>query len=135
MSVLNDWDHVVRLVKPSLVETLPSAAAFLDNRQRPASMNWLECFNPPRENQLREVRSRIRLTLRVNARFVELNVGDAKDTAAEYGTTLAFVKKPLPAKDALPEDPSHCEAHGKSPAVVAEILAEVTIVEWHPAVA
>lgn len=112
MSVLNDSDHVVRLVKPSLVETLPSSAAFLDNRHRPASMNWLECFDPPRENQLHEVRSRIRLTLRVNARFVELNVGAAKDTAEEFGTTLAFVKKPLPAKDEMPEDPSHCEAHG-----------------------
>ena len=55
--------------------------------------------------------------------------------SAGYGTTLAFVKKPLPAKDELPEDPSHCEAHGKSPAVVAEILAEVTILERHPAVA
>ena len=84
---LSPEDHVVRYVKPSSMhEGRVDSSEFQLNLRRTGdkgvSVNWLECYaDCPKEARLAEIRKVIRLELRRNGRFAELNVGRIRPTA------------------------------------------------------
>jgi hypothetical protein len=108
--------HVIRYVGGLLVDRETGAidgSGFLrkPNGDHP-SVNWVECFNAPIENQLSEIRARKRITYGKTGRLALLNVGWTRGhLAANYPDFdgLDFVKDPLdPQPPRYPlSDPSH----------------------------
>ena len=105
--LLNDSHNVVRYVKPSLVgknQKIDSRAFELRETDDGLSVNWLEYFEgKTKEQQLEEVKAHCELTISKNGKFVELSVGETKQSLAEYEESVCFVRKPTES------DPSHCE--------------------------
>ena len=121
---LPDDGHVVRYVKPSLVdgEVIDGGAFVLREDETGLSVNWLEYFGGNNERrQVDEVRNLFRLRLSRNGRFARLNIGDTKEHvsagAAEAGIVLklAMSKAPLAATVQFASDPSHAEITGLPP--------------------
>lgn len=138
-------DHIVRYVKPSMIleDGTPDGSDFCLRVSRPdeigLSVNWLEAFGPPKAQQLSEVRHLIRLGIRRNGRFAELEVGTTLHTVSEEMTTLRMLHDPLEATDRFGADPSHAEIVGLPPgnsdeaALVGDLIAEC-VVDMHPAI-
>lgn len=143
---LSPEDHVVRYVKPSSMHEgrVDSSEFQLNPRRtddRGVSVNWLECYaDCPKEAQLAEIRRVIRLELRRNGRFAELNVGKVKQHLAEKLPYLRIIHAPLDAEGELEEDPSHSEITklpepGSDQAeMIGEMIAEC-VCDLHPAIA
>ena len=121
---LPDDGHVVRYVKPSLVdgEVIDGGAFVLREDETGLSVNWLEFFGGNDDHrQVDEVRNLFRLRLARNGRFARLNVGDTRQNvsacAAEAGIilTLAMSEAPLAATGQFAADPSHAEITGLPP--------------------
>ncbi len=143
---LPSGDHIVRYVKPSMIQE-DGTADGQDFRLRPArpgetglSVNWLEAFGPGRSHQLSEVRRLFRLNLRPNGRFAELNVGKVILKVRVELDTLRIVHDPLEADANHKADVSHAEVRGLPPgntdqaALVGDLIAEC-ITQMHPATA
>lgn len=144
--ILADDGHVVRYVKPRLVEDdgQVNGAAFLLRSGESGlsiSIHWLEAFGAiGRPDQLAEVRSRSRLQMSRNGRLAELPVGDTRRRVrAEAGPEILFVRDPLRETDRFPEDPSHSLITGL-PAEdsleadrIAELIAECVTATWSTA--
>ncbi len=82
--LLRDDHHVVRHVGSSKVsEGEVSPAAF---EKHPISVNWLECTDETlsKEDQIKRVREVVRLTVRKNDKFLELNVADIRSLGKDY---------------------------------------------------
>ena len=118
---LPDDDHVVRYVKPSLVDkcTVDGSAFILREFEEALSVNWIESL--PGDNDIERieaVRHLSRLTLSKNGGFAKLNVGATKayvmELASEAGiwVELKFVEAPLSKSDTHDADPSHAEIFG-----------------------
>ena len=128
---LPDDGHVVRYVKPSLVdgEVIDGGAFVLREDETGLSVNWLEYFGANDElRQVDEVRNLFRLKLAKNGRFARLNVSDTKQQvsagAAEAGIALklAMYEAPLAATKQFAADPSHAEISGLPPAESDEAM-------------
>ena len=112
---LSDDHHVVRYVKPSLVDNeTVDGSAFLRRTDEPTlSVNWLEAFvADDRETQVNEVRCLIRLKLSRNGRFAQLNVGKTKQYVAKNIKEIGISHDPLCSTDKFSADPSHAQVTG-----------------------
>ena len=138
-------DHVVRYVKPSMIQD-DGTADGSDFRLRSArpdetglSVNWLQVFGPERVRQLSEVRRLSRIQLRPNGRFAEMNVGAIIHQVATELDSLRIIHDPLEATDIFDADPSHAEITGLPPGgsdhavLVGDLIVEC-IIAMHPAV-
>lgn len=138
-------DHIVRYVKPTMIEADGSAdgADFKLRATRPEetglSVNWLEAFEQEKAGQLNEVRRLIRLRMRPSGRFAELNVGTVLRVVSEELDTLRIVHDPLAAEGEHEADSSHAEFTGlpsgdtDKAALVGDLIAQC-VVAMHPAV-
>jgi hypothetical protein len=138
---LPDDHHIVRYVKPSLVEgEAVDGSAFLLRPDEPGlSVNWLETFGGNDENhQLSEVRRLFRLHLASNGRFAKLNVGATKRHVSEVVGELGIIEAPRPSTDEFEADPSHAEIIGLPPGesdeamLVGDLIADCVICPLHP---
>lgn len=137
-------DHIVRYVKPSMIEEdgAPNGSEFRLRPNRPdetgLSVNWLEAFVGDKSHQISEVRRLYRLKVRKTGRFAELNIGSVQAKVAEELETLRIVHDPLDAKDDFDADPSHAEITGLPPGdspeaeMIGDIIAEC-VLDMHPA--
>ena len=129
-------DHVVRYVKPSMIQD-DGTADGSDFRLRPdrpnetgLSVNWLEAFELGKADQLAEIRRVCRLTLRPSGRFAEMNVEAVRRHVAEELDTLRIVHNPLEAQEGFKADPSHSEIIGLPPGesdqaiLIGDLIAE-----------
>lgn len=113
---LPDTDHIVRYARPRLVardelgrETV-AGDVFFYTQPDGASANWLECFDPPLDGQLDEVRQRARIKYSVNGRLARVNVATLKqslDALEGYKGAVNVLHDPLLAEGAWVADPSH----------------------------
>ena len=134
---LRESDNVVHYVRPRLVlrDGGVSGEAFrLRADERGLSVNWLECFNGTKLEQIAEVRALLRIETRTNGRLAELNV---LLTIKQASDSLVFERRPLPADGSHPPDPSHCEITGMPPyespqsALIGDLIAKcVTETHW-----
>jgi hypothetical protein len=138
---LPDDHHIVRYVKPSLVEeeTVDGSAFLLRPDEPGLSVNWLEAFGGNDENhQLSEVRRLFRLRLASNGRFAKLNVGATKRHVSEVVEELGIIEAPLAPTDEFEADPSHAEIIGLPPGesdeamLVGDLIADCVIYPLHP---
>ncbi len=138
-------DHIVRYVKPSMIQE-NGVADGSDFRLRPArpdekglSVNWLEVFGSGKAHQFNEVRRLCssRMSLSQNGRFAELNVGTLLRVVSEELDTLRIIHDPLEAEQNYEADPSHSEVSGLPPGeseqamLVGDLIAEC-VVNLHP---
>ena len=70
-------DHILRYIRPRHVQNgVVNGEGFLARPGEEApSVNWLEWFDPPMENQVAGVRSATRLTYAKTGQLARLNVG------------------------------------------------------------
>jgi hypothetical protein len=138
-------DHVLRYIRPRHVENgVVNGEGFLARPGEDApSVNWLEWFDPPIENQVAEVGSVTRLKYAKTGQLARLNVGHTTRYVRENdpnGLTLSFVHDPLDADDDYPADPSHSLIHGfpvqdtPEAALVKDLIADCIIPPLFPAV-
>jgi hypothetical protein len=135
MTDLDDSHHIFRHIKKSWMDDgfIEPAAFRLRNEggqfERGLSVNWREYFQTPTPQDaivlLRTILTRKGRTIGGESRFALLNVGAAKNAAAQY-TTIAVVL------DVEDNDPSHSlvkgyEAYNDQ---VAEELAKVIIATY-----
>jgi hypothetical protein len=71
------------------------------------SVNWLECFAGSRAEQIAQVSTLARLTLKASGRYAEVQVKEASEAVAKHLSSFGAVKDPLPAKVPHAADPSH----------------------------
>src|SRR5262249_40997314 len=108
---LADEHHVLRYVKPSHVDRHSKAvqitgSAFLCRPDEDTcSVNWMECFDPPIDNQCACIRAEKRITYKASAKLARLNVGKTRKSVLEEAQViLAFVYDPEePASPRLPK--------------------------------
>ena len=139
---LPDDGHVVRYVRPSLVEdeTVDGSAFVLRKGEATLSVNWLEAFGgDDQHHQLGEVRRLFRLQLARTGRFAKLNIGETKrhvvedseeiGVPAEIGVSAA----PLNPVDEFAADPSHAVVTALPPGgsdealLIGDLIAECVI--------
>ncbi|CAN0119584.1 unnamed protein product, partial [Phaeothamnion confervicola] len=112
-----DADHVLRYIGKKHVDNgVVNGTGFLS---RPAedspSVNWMERFDLPLENQVKCVADRRRIRYEKRARLVRLNVGATKDyvrSQSPIAIELSFVSDPLEAENGRPADISHALIRG-----------------------
>lgn len=142
--LLPDDDHVVRYVRPGLLHGEEVAGDVFHRKEGEVavSINWLDYFkNQPKERQLWEVCRRIRLQIRPNGRFAELNVRRTRQHLSRELETLKFVEDPLVADpvNGHDEDPSHALIEGlpdpqQTPEfaeMIGDMLAECVVEPLH----
>lgn len=127
---LPDGHRIVRYVGGSKIDDgIVSAEAFMGQ----TSVNWLECADGTKAQQIERIRSLLRLKRRTTARLVELDV----DTVRGIFAGLEVVKDPLTVTDEWPEVPCHAEFSGMPDddrqRRVCEALAD-SVVDLHQAV-
>ena len=134
----------MRYVKPSHVRedgSIDGENFRLRPQENALSINWLDYYKQwPIDEQLSEIRRLIRLSLRHNGRFAELNVGATKGQIAQLTDTVRFIHTPREATKRYNADPSHSEIVGLPPgdsilaALIGEMIADC-IINQHPAIA
>lgn len=137
---LRNEDHVVRYVKPTLVRkdgSVDGSAFCLRSGESGLSVNWLECFAAQtKSEQLEQVRSLSRITMKKRGRLAELNVGTTKQKTLEMAR-LRFELRPLTQEAGYPADPSHAEIVGlpsgefPAAALVGDLIA-ASVAETYP---
>jgi len=144
-SSIPESDHILRYIRPRHVENgVVNGEGFLTRPGEHApSVNWLEWFDPPLENQVAGVRSVTRLTYAKSGQLVRLNVGQTTRYVRENdpnGLTLSFVHDPLDAYGTHPPDPSHSLIEGvpvqdtPEAALVKDLIADRVLSPLFPAV-
>ena len=124
----------MRYVRPSHVRedgSIDGENFRLRLQETALSINWLDYFQRrSKEEQLGEVRRLIRLSVKPNGRFAELNVGTTKSHIAHIIDDLRFVHTPREATARYRAAPSHSEILGLPPgdspqaALLGEMIAE-----------
>ena len=102
---LPDGHHVVRYVGGSKID---DGIVHPEGFKGQTSVNWLECVEGTKNQQVDRVRTLIRLKCRPTARLAELYVNTVRDLL----DGLDIVKDPLQATDEWPEMPCHAEITG-----------------------
>jgi len=132
-------DHIVRYVKPSMIEEDGTAngAEFRLRPNRPdetgLSVNWLEVFDADKAQQIAQVRRLYRLSVKRTGRFAELNIGEVRAKVAEELESLRILHDPLAAEGVFADDNSHAEItglpSGDSPEadMIGDMIAECVI--------
>lgn len=144
-SPLPDCDHVLRYIGPRHVDNgVVNGAGFLARPMEvAASVNWLEWFDPPVEEQVVGVRSLTRLNYAKSGKLVRLNVGHTARYVRENdpnGLILTFVHDPLDECGAHPPDPTHSLIKGvpmqdtPEAALVKDLIADCILPPIFPAV-
>lgn len=136
---LPDDHHVVRYVKPSLVEdeTIDGGAFLLRASETALSVNWMEAFEGNRQDQLSEVRRLSRLNLARNGRFALLNIGETKRHLSESVEGIGISAAPLDPTDEFEADPSHAEITGLPPGdsdeamLIGDMIARCVVYPLH----
>jgi len=145
-SSIPDDDHILRYIRPRHVENgIVNGDGFLARpREDAPSVNWLEWFEPPLENQVAGVRSVTRLTNAKLGHLVRLNAGQTTRYVRENdpnGLTLSFVHDPLDGDGTHPPDPSHSLIVGvpvqdtPEAALVRDLIVDCVLTPLFPAVA
>ena len=133
----------MRYVRPSHVRedgSIDGENFRLRLQETALSINWLDYFQRrSKEEQLGEVSRLIRLSVRPNGRFAELNVGTTIRDLELLLPAIRFVHSPSEATPRYRADPSHSEILGLPPggspqaALVGEMIAEC-VGTIHPAI-
>ena len=138
---LPDDDHLIRYVKPSLVDkdTVDGGAFCLRENEIGLSVNWLEVFGDDKNFQINEVRKLCNFEIRKTGRFAELNVGTTKQYIFENSTItsreIGIVEAPM--GSGADSDPSHSEIVGLPPfhsheaMFVGDLIAECIMYPLH----
>jgi hypothetical protein len=131
---LRDSDHVLRYIgKRHVDHGVVNGSGFLArlNEDSP-SVNWLEYYPPPVDNQIANISSLRRLKYEKRALLVRINIGQSRSYVSANSptrTALVFAYDPLPPDEArnLHADPSHAEIRGipKEGAPVSELIADL----------
>jgi hypothetical protein len=116
---LPDDDHILRYIgKKHVHEGIVNGSGFLSRPQESApSVNWLEYFPPPLENQVAQVAAVKRIKYEKKGKLVRINVGQTKAYVAANATDpieLFFAYDPLLVDivKGYQADPSHAEIRG-----------------------
>lgn len=143
-----DQDHVVRYVKPSLIDgTLVNGGAFvLREAETGLSVNWLEkLVGDGHTDPVNEIRRLSRISLASTGKYAKLNVRQTKQyvsaAAKEAGISvdLTVLESPLLGTPDFEPDPSHAEIHGlpdyanDAAMLVGDLLAECILPPLIPA--
>lgn len=129
-------DHVLRYIAPRHIQDgIVNGEGFLarprDNNA--SSVNWMEWFDAPTENQVASIRAVARLTYAKTGKLVALNVGHTTryiNENAQRAVVLSLVHAPLDAEAPWPADPSHGLMQGvpaedtPEAALVTDLIAE-----------
>jgi hypothetical protein len=111
-------DHVLRYISKKYFDPgteQVNGDGFLGRKGEGApSANWMECFAPPVEAQVTEIRSVRRIKYEKNGRLARINVGQTIEhlTANANAIQVHFVHDKLPAAEPYPADPSHVLLQG-----------------------
>ena len=142
-----DQDHVLRYVKPSLLDgTHVDGGAFvLREAEIGLSVNWLEIFeDDDHTDPVNEIRRLSRISLASTGKFAKLNVRQTKQyvsaAAGEAGISLdlSVLEAPLAGTPDFEPDPSHAEIHGlpnyadDAAMLVGDLLAECILPPLFP---
>lgn len=130
---LPEDDHVIRYVKPSLIDrdAVDGGAFLLRENETGLSVNWLEAFTGDKSFQISQVKKHFSLTLKETGRFAELTVGKAKRHVSKQSNPsieIGIVHAPLGDKGDI--DPSHSEIIGLPPVhshearLIGDLIAE-----------
>ncbi len=107
-------DHVIRIVKPSLVmrddETKQVIGCFpqafrLRDDERDLSVNWLEYFSGTKEERIRQVRDHAEVDVRPNTGFACLKVGTIHQTCDSLNLKVRIIHEPTDG------NPAHSAIH------------------------
>jgi hypothetical protein len=114
---LSDDGHVLRYIGRKHVDDgVVNGSGFMRRPGEDApSVNWMECFPPPVENQVAEISARRRIRYERRGQLVLINVGHTKHYVIENATIpieLAFLYDPLVAENCWPKDCSHAVIEG-----------------------
>ena len=105
---LPDEDHIVRYIGGSKLEDdIVSPTAFKDVNWEP-SVNWLECCEGTKNEQLNRVRRLLRIKPGKTGRLAELKVNGIRNLPLSFDV----VKDPLPADNEWPAVPCHALIKG-----------------------
>ncbi len=107
---LPDDHHVVRYVKPSLIDdgVVDGGAFELKYGHDGISVNWLEAFEGKKETQLAEIRRLKRLDWSRNGALAEINIGDIKRRLVGEIPDISIIEDPLDSDEKYKlADPSH----------------------------
>lgn len=120
-----DDDHVLRYIRRKHVDNgVVNGSGFLTRPQEEMpSVNWIECFTPPLENQIAEISAPRRLKYEKRGLLVRLNVGHTRQYVAAHAMNpiqISFLHAPLQAEEGKVEDPSHALIHGMPTLETAE---------------
>ena len=122
-AALPDRDHVVRYVGLAGVRDgkVDGTQFCLRPGEDGLSVNWLECFDhPTNEQQIVAVRRVIHRSLGRQAVFAGLNVGDLRRHLRAELPDIRCVNTPQPPDDRFPNpDPSHSDILGLPPPAAA----------------
>src|SRR5262245_18469221 len=112
-------DHLLRYVDKKYVDQGTNqidGSGFLARKgERSPSANWMECFDPPTQNQINEIRAVKRITYEKKGRLARINVRQTIQHVTENAkilVPLAFVHDKLERTERHPPDPSHVLMHG-----------------------
>lgn len=137
---LPDDDHVVRYAKPNSVgkDGVDGSAFYLRPVDVGLSVQWLECFEGNKGEQIAQARRLSRLKISKNGRFAELHIGRTKQEILHALEDIRFVHSPLEAGGGYAADPSHSEIRGLRQGdlpleLIGDMIAEC-VEAVHPAV-
>jgi hypothetical protein len=105
---LPDADHIIRLVKPSLVMRdenrevigcFPGAFKLREGNgalegEKNLSVSWLEFFPGSKSKRLQQVRDHTELKVRPNHGFAGINVGDLRQACASVSVNVRVIHEP-----------------------------------------
>ena len=143
-----DQDHVLRYVKPSLLDgsAVDGGAFVLRETETGLSVNWLEILESAgHADPVSEVRRLSRISLASTGKLVKLNVNHIKQhvssgaNEAGFFLTLNVLEDPLPGTPNFDPDPSHAEIRGlpnyadDAAMLIGDLLAECILPPLFPA--
>jgi hypothetical protein len=114
---LPNADHVLRYIRRKHVdrhdgkEDVTGSGFLARPGEGTPSVNWMECFPAPVENQVREIRAEKRITYEKKSKLVRLNVGQAIAHLAPE-VAIAFLYDPEDATHAHRAHTSHAIIQG-----------------------
>lgn len=143
-SAIAACDHVIRYIRPRHIhDGVVNGDGFLGRPGEAApSVNWLEWFDPPIEQQVAGVRSVARITYAKTGQLVRLNVGSTIRYVWENDPgrlLLQFVHDPLDEDGHFPSDPSHAlivgvpVADSPEAALIKDLIADCILRPLYPA--
>jgi hypothetical protein len=144
-STLPDADHVLRYIRPRHVENgVVNGEGFLMKPDEDApSVNWVEYFELPIDDQIDGVRGVARLTYAKTGQLARLNVGQTAQHVRENDPNhlvLLFEHDPLDSDHKHAADPSHSLMRGVpvqgtlEATLIGDLIAECVLPPLYPAV-